>query len=351
MKSAKRDYNLREFNSFGLDSIAREFYEIDKVEELKNVLSNGNGDTPFVLGEGSNVLLPQFFDRTVITLNLKSWDIVFDNEEFAIIRVGAGGNWHQFVIRALTSGLGGIENLSLIPGTVGAAPIQNIGAYGVEVSDFVEEVEYFSFEEGAIQTFSAEECAFDYRNSIFKKELNGKGVITRVTFRLPKQGFYDLNTSYSSLAKFVESTRDLTAKKVSDAVISIRESKLPNPRDLGNAGSFFKNPIIPLNHFRELEDKFENIPSYPVSDTFTKIPAAWLIDYCGWKGKRVGDVGSYKKQPLVIVNFGGATVSDIVNWAVAIRDDVENQFDIELEPEVNILNSKGERVGLPARQT
>jgi len=342
--SGLKNYNLFKMNSFGLKSIAREFYSISSVEELKGLLAENDGKPPFILGGGSNVLLPDFLDRTVVKLDFHEWESISDEKKYSILRVGAGWNWHEFVLRALSYDLGGIENLSLIPGTVGAAPIQNIGAYGVEIKDFIEQVEYLSFHDQKVRIFKTEECLFDYRSSIFKKELNGKGVITHVTFRLPKQGFYSFNISYSSLTQLADNSSELSAKKISDWVISIRESKLPNPGELGNAGSFFKNPIISSSRLNELKREFDTIPFYTLSDKSVKIPAAWLIDVCGWKGKREGSVGSYRHQPLVIVNYGNARANEVIEWARAIRKDVQERFRINLEAEVNILDREGDRL-------
>ncbi len=340
------DFNLKEFNTFGLQSIARSFYRIDEVEQLNDLLNNSGDIPPFILGGGSNVLLPDYLDRVVAKFEFKEWELIEDQKSFSIIRLGSGWNWHEFVIRALEEGMGGIENLSLIPGTLGAAPIQNIGAYGVEIQDFIHSVEFFSFEDKKIHCFYPEDCKFDYRSSIFKYELNGQGAITHVTLRLPKLGQYNLNTSYQSLAVLADQSKEVSAQQISRWVIDIRQRKLPNPKHLGNAGSFFKNPIISQTEYKKLKNSFTDMPSYTLSDQSVKVPAAWLIDYCGWKGKRVGDVGSYKKQPLVIVNFGAAQASDLINWAESIQEDVHNNFGIFLEPEVNILDKNGHRVSL-----
>ena len=340
------DFNLKEFNTFGLESIARSFYRIDEQDQLKNLLNNSDDLPPFILGGGSNVLLPDFLDRAVAKLEFKEWELIEDQKSFSVIRLGSGWNWHEFVLRALGEGIGGIENLSLIPGTVGAAPIQNIGAYGVEIQDFIHAVEFFSFEDKKVHYFYPEDCKFDYRSSIFKYELSGQGAITHVVLRLPKQGQYKLNTSYQSLSVLAEQCKEVSAQKISQWVIEIRQRKLPSPKKLGNAGSFFKNPIISNVEFEKLKNRFKDIPSYQLPDELVKVPAAWLIDYCGWKGKRSGDVGSYMKQPLVIVNFGGAKASDLINWAKSIQEDVQNNFGILLEPEVNILDTHGLRVSI-----
>ncbi len=346
MSKGISDFNLKEFNTFGLQSIARSFYRIDEVEQLNDLISNSGDLPPFILGGGSNVLLPDYLDRTVAKLEFKEWELIEDQKSFSIIRLGSGWNWHEFVIRALEEGLGGIENLSLIPGTVGAAPIQNIGAYGVEIQDFIHAVEFLSFEDKKVHYFYPEDCKFDYRSSIFKYELNGQGAITHVVLRLPKQGQYQLNTSYQSLAVLAEQCNEVSAQKISQWVIDIRQRKLPSPKKFGNAGSFFKNPIISNSKYKKLKNRFTDIPSYHLSDESVKVPAAWLIDYCGWKGKRSGDVGSYIKQPLVIVNFGAAQASELISWAKSIQEDVYNKFGILLEPEVNILDKHGHRFSI-----
>lgn len=340
------NFNLKTFNTFGLQSIARTFFRIETVDELNHTLSRADDLPPFILGGGSNVLLPEFMDRIVVKLESKEWEILEDKPSYSLVRLGSGWNWHEFVVRALNEKLGGIENLSLIPGTLGAAPIQNIGAYGVEIQDFIHSVEFFSFEDSKIHYFEPSDCKFDYRSSIFKYELNGKGAITHVTLRLPKQGHYELNTSYQSLAELADSVESPTAEQISQWVIQIRQRKLPDPGILGNAGSFFKNPVLSQSEYRSLKDHFDDIPSFRLSDGSVKVPAAWLIDFCGWKGKRRGDVGSYKKQPLVIVNFGEAQASDLIDWAKSIQEDIYTRFGILLEPEVNILDKKGQRVSL-----
>ncbi|NBB88926.1 MAG: UDP-N-acetylmuramate dehydrogenase [Bacteroidetes bacterium] len=346
MIKGKQNFNLKGYNSFGIESIAREFHCISSIDDLTEILNRSSGRMPFLLGGGSNVLLPAKLDRTVVKLAFKEWEILEDEDAFSVIRIGAGWNWHSFVLETLENGLGGMENLSLIPGTVGAAPIQNIGAYGVEVQDFIKTVEFFSFEKMEALNFRAKDCKFSYRNSIFKQELIGKGAITHVVFKLPKDGHYPYNVSYKSLADLADKSKKLSPKKISDWVIQIRRSKLPDPKELGNSGSFFKNPIVSREKLTELKDLYPEIPHYFLSDQTVKIPAAWLIDSCGLKGKRDGPVGSYEKQPLVIVNFGGASSGQIINWAQHVKNAVRHKFDIQLEAEVNLLDSKGQRLSL-----
>jgi len=340
----KKNFSLKSFNTFGVDSTARIFYEVSTLDHLGELLEKFSEPYPFIIGGGSNVLLPSFLDRVVVSLRFSDWEVIEDDPSFAVVRIGAGWDWHKFVLQALDEGFGGVENLSLIPGTVGAAPIQNIGAYGVEIKDLIHSVEFFSFEDKKVQQFKTHECKFGYRSSIFKHQLNGKGAVTRVSFRLPKQGYYDVNTSYASLAELALKNGSPSAHQISQWVIDIRQSKLPDPNKLGNAGSFFKNPIIKKERWVQLRKQFSDMPSYPVSEEQVKVPAAWLIDRGGWKGKRKGQVGSYEKQPLVIVNFDGASQSELIDWAKSIQQDVHKRFGIFLEPEVNILDTRGERM-------
>lgn len=346
MIKGKQNFNLNAYNTFGIESFAREFYCIRSIDDLTEIVNRSSSRMPFLLGGGSNVLLPAKLDRTVVKLAFKEWEILEDEDAFSVIRIGAGWNWHSFVLETIENGFGGMENLSLIPGTVGAAPIQNIGAYGVEVEDFITTVEFFSFEKMETLHFNAEDCKFSYRNSIFKQELNGKGAITHVVFKLPKDGYYPYNISYKSLADLADKAKKLSPKKISDWVIQIRRSKLPDPEELGNSGSFFKNPIVSRKTLTKLKDLYPEIPHYSLSDQRVKIPAAWLIDTCGLKGKREGPVGSHEKQPLVIVNFGGATPRQIINWAQTVKNAVQEKFKIRLEAEVNLLDSKGRRLSL-----
>ena len=346
MIKAKQNFNLKAYNSFGIESFAREYFCIRSIDDLTNILNQSFSQPPFLLGGGSNILLPAKLDRSVVKLDFKDWEILKDEDAFSVIRIGAGWNWHSFVLETIEKGLGGMENLSLIPGTVGAAPIQNIGAYGVEVKDFILAVEYFSFEERETMIFTPEDCDFSYRNSIFKQELNGKGAITHVVFKLPKVGHYNYNVSYKSLADLAENSDNLSPEIISDWVIQIRRSKLPDPKELGNSGSFFKNPIVSFSKLNDLKDTHPEIPHYFLSDHKVKIPAAWLIDSCGLKGKRDGPVGSYERQPLVIVNFGGATSRQIIDWAQYVKNTVWQKFEIPLEAEVNLLDAKGQRLSL-----
>lgn len=285
------------------------------------------------------MLLPDFLNAWVIMPQIETIELLEDSAESVLVRVGAGLNWHEFVMTALEKGWGGLENLSLIPGKVGAAPIQNIGAYGVEVKDFVRAVHFIDLYKNEKRVLSAEECSFGYRDSIFKHELSKKVLITKVDLELPKIGSYELNTSYGAIQEQLDSWNisEPSAIDVSKTVIHIRRSKLPDPKTIGNAGSFFKNPIISQDELERLISEFHEVIHYPIDDKTVKIPAGWLIDQCGWKGKREGAVGCYEKQALVIVNHNGATSSDIRNFARKVQKSVMDKFGIELEREVNYV--------------
>lgn len=289
-----------------------------------------------MLGGGSNILFVNDFEGLVIHLNIKGREIIEENDKEVLIRVGAGENWHETVMYAVDNGWGGIENLSLIPGSVGAAPIQNIGAYGVELEDVFESLEAIDLETGISKTFDKKSCKFGYRDSVFKNELKGKYIITEVTLRLQKDP--DVNRTYGALSEHLKEKgiSDPDIKDISETVISIRQSKLPDPAKIGNTGSFFKNPVISEEAFRELQKEYPEIPNYPAGDEI-KIPAAWLIDQCGWKGKQIGDAGVHKAHALVIVNYGNANGGEIIELAEKIRHSVFKKFGVKLIPEVNIV--------------
>ena len=289
-----------------------------------------------VLGGGSNVLLRAPVKGLVIKNELKGIELVREDENYKWFSVRSGEVWHEWVMFAIAEGLGGIENLALIPGTVGAAPMQNIGAYGVEVKDVIESVTFWHWEEKKYYTYSNVQCEFGYRDSIFKRVLGGKVFITSVVFRLSKKPAF--NTSYGAIEDELRSmgATEPSVASIAQAVINIRSSKLPDPKQIGNAGSFFKNPTIPVVQFQALKEHFPQLPSYPVSDTLVKVPAGWLIEQCGWKGYRKDDYGVHAKQALVLVNYGSATGSEI--WALSqqIVDSVQQKFGIELEREVQV---------------
>ena len=323
----------------GIDAITRFFIEVHSVEGLKKALEFAEEKSVpiLVLGGGSNVLFVKDYDGLVILNRIAGVETVREDENEIMLKCGAGENWHQLVLSCVEKGYGGLENLSLIPGTVGAAPIQNIGAYGVELVDVFESLEAFDIEERKAKTFTKKECAFGYRDSIFKRELKGKVIITSVALKLSKKP--ELNFSYSSLKEKLEEKgiTNPTIKDISEAVIEVRQSKLPDPAEIGNTGSFFKNPVISVYQFDELKSSYPELPGYPVSERQVKVPAGWLIEQTGWKGKRVGEAGVHDKQALVLVNYGKATGEEI--WALAnqIIESVQKQFDIRLTAEVNIL--------------
>ena len=335
----QKDFSLRHLNTFGLESSAAFFAEIDSVHELTQILTDPVWkQTPkFILGGGSNVLFTQNINALVIRPAILGIEKIKEDADRITLKVGAGEGWHSFVMYCVTNGYGGVENLSLIPGTVGAAPMQNIGAYGVEIKDVVEAVEAVRIANGTKRIFSKEECAFGYRESIFKKELKGQYIVTGVTFVLNKKPA--LNVGYGDVQKTLVEMHvtDPTIKDVSEAIISIRRSKLPDPAQIGNAGSFFKNPEIPSEKFKVLKDAFPAIPGYTMSDSLIKVPAGWLIEQAGWKGFRDGAIGVHEKQALVLVNYGGGNGNDIRALAAKIQDSVESKYGIRLTPEVNFI--------------
>jgi UDP-N-acetylmuramate dehydrogenase len=333
------NFPLRLYNTFGLESTARFFVEVTSVTELEEILTNPEWKkTPkFILGGGSNVLFTRDIDALVIHPKIKgivkyqeTWDLVS-------LKVGAGENWHEFVMHCVQNGYGGVENLSLIPGSVGAAPMQNIGAYGVEVKNVIESVEAMEIETGKLQIFSNVECNFGYRESIFKKEARDRFVITGATFVLSKKP--KLNIGYGDVQKFLTDMEVAvpTIKDVSEAIMQIRRSKLPDPAKIGNAGSFFKNPEIPVSKFDELKMKNPLVPGYQVDENTVKVPAGWLIEQAGWKGYRKGNVGVHDRQALVLVNFGGGTGNEIKLLSETIQDSVFAKFGISLKAEVNFI--------------
>ncbi len=339
MPSVKENFDLSNYNTMGLKAMAHFFTEIESVSELVEALRFADDKKLkfLVLGGGSNVLFVKDFDGLVILNRIKGIETISEDEDHITLEIGAGENWHKLVLGCVDKGYGGIENLSLIPGTVGAAPIQNIGAYGVELVDVFESLKAYHIEQKKLLTFTKEECGFGYRDSIFKKELKGKAIITSVTLKLSKKP--ELNFSYSSLKEELEKKeiQNPSIRDISKAVIEVRQSKLPDPKKIGNTGSFFKNPVISVYQYDELKSSYPELPGYPVSERQVKVPAGWLIEQAGWKGKREGDAGVHDKQALVLVNHGNATGEEIWNLANRVIESVQQQFDIRLTPEVNIL--------------
>ncbi|HCM33693.1 UDP-N-acetylmuramate dehydrogenase [Chryseobacterium sp.] len=336
----QENFSLKPYNTFGVDAKSKYFIEINNIEELKDALSFSKAKSLplLLLGGGSNILLTKDFDGLAIKLNLKGISEENLNENEVLVTAKAGENWHEFVLDCLGKNYGGLENLSLIPGNVGTSPMQNIGAYGTEIKDVFVSCKVLDLENLELKTFNLEECRFGYRDSIFKQEGKGRYIILEVTFKLTKKDHH-IKTEYGAITSELKNMgiEQPTIQDVSKAVISIRQSKLPDPKEIGNAGSFFKNPTIPLAQFEALQQKFENIQGYP-NGNMVKVPAGWLIEQCGWKGKQIGNVASHKLQSLVIINATGtATGKEIFDFSTEIINSVKEKFGIELEREVNII--------------
>lgn len=333
-------YSLKNLNTFGVDVSAKYFAEVKNVDDLKYAIEFAkiNHFEILFLGGGSNILFTEDFGGLVIKLNLKGISEEFLNENEVLVTAKAGENWHEFVQFCLSENYGGLENLSLIPGNVGTSPMQNIGAYGTEIKDTFVKCKVLNIETLEIEEFNKEECGFGYRDSIFKGEAKGKYVILEVTFKLSTKN-HQIKTEYGAIKNELDKhgIENPTIQDVSRAVISIRQSKLPDPQILGNAGSFFKNPTIPLQQFTEVQNSYPQMPNYPNGE-MVKIPAGWLIEQCGWKGKQVGNVASHELQALVIVNkTGNATGKEIYDFSTMIIESVKDKFGIGLEREVNIV--------------
>lgn len=330
--------SLKAMNTFGIDSSAKRFTIIRDEKDIKTVLDANEHDQIFILGGGSNILFTQDFDGLVIKNEIQGFNTIEDNKDYAIIESGAGEVWHEFVMKCIDKNLGGIENLSLIPGNVGASPMQNIGAYGVEIKDVFEYLDAYHIKDRKIQRFNAQECKFGYRESVFKNELKGQYIICKVAFRLTKK--HDLKTSYGAIENELRSMSKInpSIKDVSDAVINIRQSKLPDPKQIGNAGSFFKNPIVSTELLNEIQSKYADIPNYPVTQNKVKLAAGWLIEKAGWKGRTYDErYGVHKLQALVLVNYNRTNGDEILKLSALIIDDVKAKFNVTLEREVNIL--------------
>lgn len=330
-------YSLKKRNTFGLDISCRCFFEATNLSDLHSFFKVGSRpwDRLMILGEGSNILFTKDYDGTIIHPALKGIEILSEDSHNVMVKAMAGENWDEFVKYCVEQKWSGLENLSLIPGSMGSSPVQNIGAYGVEVKDRIFELEGFFIESCEEKTFSNRECRFAYRNSIFKQELKNRFLITSVTFNLFKEHHFELGYGPVEKEFLKKPVQDLASLR--QTIIEIRESKLPDPVKTGNAGSFFKNPVIQSSKFKILQSRFPDIPSFSAGDDQIKIPAAWLIEQAGWKGVREGNTGTYPSQPLVIVNYGGASGQEIFLFARRIMDSVKEKFGLELEMEVNLV--------------
>lgn len=340
----QENLSLRPYNTFGIDANARYFSTFSTADELAELTtyvsrftSYDSRLTPLILGGGSNILFTKDYDGLVMKNEVKGIEKVKEDNKQVYVKAGAGANWHQFVLHCIQNNWAGVENLSLIPGNVGASPMQNIGAYGVEIKDVFHELNAFHLHEKTNYIFGLKECQFGYRDSVFKGKYKDQFVILDVTYRLEKTP--EFNTSYGAVEQELErmGIKELTIGAISQAIINIRRSKLPDPAEIGNAGSFFKNPSVGQKDFERLKSEFPQIVGYKNSDSTVKLAAAWLIERCGWKGYRRGDAGCHERQPLVLVNYGNASGKDILDLSNEIRQSVKEKFGVELEREVNII--------------
>lgn len=332
----QNNFNLRPYNTFGIEVFAKRFSTFSSIPELKKLLSQRNGDPLLFLGGGSNVLFTKNFDGLVLRNELTGIEIIEENDSHVIIKSGAGEVWHDFVLFCVDHNFGGVENLSLIPGSVGASPMQNIGAYGAEIKDVFVSLEALHIASGEIHSFDNAACEFGYRESVFKRKLKNQYVITSVTFQLTKE--HSINSSYGAIEAELEKMgiTSPTIKNISDAVIAIRSSKLPNPAEIGNAGSFFKNPVVELDVLKNIQTRYDKVPNYPAPNGKVKLAAGWLIDQAGWKGKTFETYGVHKLQALVLVNYSNTKGSQIYDLSTEIIADIEEKFGVVLEREVNI---------------
>ena len=329
--------SLLPYNTFGINAKADYFIEYNSVAELQNILNIEPVKSNRILhiGGGSNLLFLTDFKGVILHSDIKSINKINENADSVYLEVGSGVIWDDFVAYCVENEFGGVENLSLIPGEIGASAVQNIGAYGVEVQDVIQTVKSVEIATGNVREFSTVECRYGYRESVFKGSLKDKFIVTSVVFELAKQPEFKLN--YQHLEEEVLKNGEVNLKNIRQTIISIRESKLPNPKITGNAGSFFMNPVVAKEKFYALQSEFPQIPHYNISETEEKIPAGWLIDQCGWKGKSIGNAGVHDKQALVLVNRGGATGVEIAFLAEQIQQSVKERFNIDLLPEVNYI--------------
>ena len=336
MMDVKQNYSLKKYNSFNIDVVAKEFIQINSVKELIDLQKNSKNKNKLFIGGGSNILFTNNFEGLVVHINLKGISVKKMNENFSEIKVMSGENWNELVNWCIENNLGGLENLSLIPGNVGAAPIQNIGAYGVELKDVFISCEVYDLNAEKLNIYNLNDCKFGYRDSIFKKNKNL--IVVSVKMKLSSKN-HKINSSYGGINDELKNLniKEPTIKDISNVVCDIRNKKLPNPNKIGNAGSFFKNPIVNSKKINWLKENFNNIPFYKIDENSYKIPAAWLIETSGFKGKDFGNFGVHKTQPLVLVNYGKASGSDINKLSQSIKEVVNKLFKIELETEVNII--------------
>jgi UDP-N-acetylmuramate dehydrogenase len=331
-------FSLKKHNTFGIEAKAKEFVAVHSVKDLDLILKENKSKNKFILGGGSNMLLTKDIDALVIHVDLKGKKIVQQDDDFVWIECQAGENWHELVLWSINQDFGGLENMSLIPGNVGTTPVQNIGAYGIEIKDTFVSCDAMNIKNQEIKTFTNTECKFGYRESVFKNEIKDQYIITSVIFKLTKKN-HKINISYGDIkAELYKKNIEIPSlKDVSNAVIAIRQSKLPNPKELGNSGSFFKNPILLKKNFEPIHKKFPEMKFYEISETEVKVPAGWLIEQAGFKGKRFGDAGIHKNQALVLVNYGNATGQEILNVSKNVQKTVLEMFGIEIEAEVNVI--------------
>ena len=335
----QENISLKPYNTFAIDAKAKYFATFSSIDELEELLNYKPKTTnhKLILGGGSNILFTKDFNGLILKNELKGINLIKEDEHHYYVKAAAGENWHQFVQYCISRNYAGIENLSLIPGNVGASPMQNIGAYGVEIKEVFEQLEAYHIHDKKVETFSANDCEFGYRESVFKRKYKDQFVILDVTFRLNKYAIF--HTSYGAVEQELEKmkVKELSIQAISQAVINIRSSKLPDPKQIGNAGSFFKNPEIDNHQFQALKQRFPNIVGYPVANNKTKLAAGWLIEQCGWKGYREGDAGCHARQALVLVNYGNAKGEEIYNLSEKILQSVREKFGVVLEREVNII--------------
>ena len=338
MITIKKQYSLLPHNTFGFDIKADTFIEYSSTDDLKQILCDKklmNG--PYLqIGSGSNLLFVSDYKGTILHSRIQGIEVIENTDDYVLVKVGAGVDWDNFVAHCVSQGWAGAENLSLIPGEVGASAVQNIGAYGVEAKDLITQVDTMEIATAKEQSFSNADCTYSYRQSIFKSELKNKFIVTYVTYKLSKHPVYNLE--YGNIKAELEKYPEISLATIREAIIAIRNSKLPDPKVEGNAGSFFMNPIIPRSQFLELQKQFPEIPHYEIDQDRVKVPAGWMIDKCGWKGKIVGHVGVHSKQALVLVNKGNATGDEIINLSSEIQASVKKLFNIEIHPEVCFIS-------------